>query len=276
MHQGKHKSYNYNMGIILSKPIREFKEKFINDLNNIIGNNNINNNPNKNNDNIKCLENKSKMEVLNQVTTKEGNSKSENSIYIEIIENYIYKINYTLNNNNNIKDIALLVKIPNNSIKGFLTNYHIDEKTLYDTKIITIFNNKGSYEYNTNNIFIFSDKFLNTTFIGIDQLEFEYIDIIKENNILENSLLIKYSEENNNFDYIESKILGKWGINIFYKEEKNYYDCDSVSYKLALIGDKGIIGIHKNIDYHYNIAINTEIIAKAIILNYSNNKNNCE
>lgn len=275
MHQGRHESFNYNIGIILSKPIKEFKEKFINDLNNIIGKNNINNNSNKNNDNIKYLENKSKMGMLNKVTTKEGTPKSENSITIEIIENYIYKINYNLNNNN-IKDIGLLVKIPNNSIKGFLTNYHIDEKALYDIKIITIFNNKGSYEYNTNNIFIFSDQFLNTTFIGIDQLELEYIDIIKENNILENPLLIKYSEENNNFDYIESKILGKWGINIFYKEEKNYYDCDSVSYKLALIIDQGIIGIHKNIDYHYNIAINTEIIAKALILNYSNNKNNCK
>jgi hypothetical protein len=207
------------------------------------------------------------MEVLNQVTTKEGNAKSENSIYIEIIENYIYKINYTLNNNN-IKDIALLVKIPNNSIKGFLTNYHIDEKTLYDTKIITIFNNKGSYEYNTNNIFIFSDKFLNATFIGIDQLEFEYIDIIKENNILENPLLIKYSEENNNFDYIESKILGKWGINIFYKEETDFYDYDSSYRKLALFEKNELLAIYKHTDYKYDIASNIQIISKAIRLNY--------
>ena len=275
IHRGKHKKSNFNLGTILTIPIKEFYEKFKNNLNKIndeddMSKNSIKTSTSSNSTNLK---NKSDTKNIKQKQKEMETDKGENSLIIEILENYICKITYKLNNND-IKDIGFLVRISNYPIKGLLTNYQIEEKNLYEISTIVIFYNKKIYKYDINNIFIFSDKFLNSTFIELEKFEYEYIEIKEERKNIDIPLLIKYSEENNTFNYIEAKIKGKWGINIFYEEEKNYYDCDSVSSKLALITDDGLIGVHKHIDYNYNIAVNVETIVKALLLNYSNFKNN--
>ena len=219
MHQGKRSNFNFNIGVILKIPIQEYYQKYKNDLNQINDKDSIRESLNSFNDNKikkfekeksttkskhdsqekyveKFIENKKKEKYTNKgkkdsMITKID--KEEKEIIIEIMENYICKISYKLHNKN-IEDIGFLVSIAFSdfSIKGFLTKYYMDEKSLNDINKIVILSNKELYELNFNNRFFFSDSFLNITFIEIDNLKFDYLDIPKNNNIIENPLLIKY------------------------------------------------------------------------------------
>lgn len=292
MHQGKRNNFNFNIGVLLKIPIQEYYQKYKNDLNQI---NDKDNNDTKiikfeKEENItkskhdsqgkyveKSIGDKKKEKYKNYGKEDSMITKidEEKAIIIEIMENYICKISYK-SNNKNIEDIGFLVSIAfsDYSIKGLLTKYHMDEKSLNELNKIVIFSNKALYELNFNNRFFFSDSFLSITFIEIDNLKFDYVDIPNNNNFIGNPLLIKYSEESFSFNYVETKILGKWGIYILYEKEKDYYDCDSLSSKLALLTDYVLIGIHKQNDYRYNTAINADIIVKAINLYISSNKLN--
>ena len=202
------------------------------------------------------------------------------SFSIEIIDNYMCRINYELNRQK-ITDLGILIKIPiynsNNNLFGILKRNHISDDILKDIKTINIFE-KGNKikEIYSKDILIFSDPFLNVTFIEIKNTLYNFNPIYEGDISFENALLVKYpdSNESNLCYFQEIEILGLWGINIFYKEKEKYinnYDYNISYSKLALIFNKQIIGIYqKNIPL-YDIAININIITKAINLSFKNN-----
>ena len=77
--------------------------------------------------------------------------------------------------------------------------------------------------------------------------------------------------------YTQGRIVEKWGINIIYKEEEDihYYGYKTSYYNVGLFDNNKLIGIQKQNSYKDKIAINIDIISKAINLNYfSKIKNN--
>ena len=202
------------------------------------------------------------------------------SFSIEIIDSYMCRINYEINKQK-ITDIGILIKIPiynsNNNLFGILMRNHISDNILKDIKTINIFE-KGNKikEIDSKDIFIFSDPFLNVTFIEIKNTLYNFNPIYEGDITFENALLIKYpdSNESNSCYFQEIEILGLWGINICYKEKEKYinnYDYNISYSKLALILNKQIIGIYQNNIPLYDTAININIITKAINLSFKNN-----
>jgi len=86
---------------------------------------------------------------------------------------------------NKNKELGFLVKIPiankSSFITGLLTKFYLDESILGNIKAINIFEN-GNLAFNLDseyleNIFIFSDEFLNVSFIELKNCDFNYIEI---------------------------------------------------------------------------------------------------
>ena len=113
-------------------------------------------------------------EILNAIGEPKINNKTkikeDNKIDIEIIDEYKCIIYYKLLNKV-IKDLGFLIKIPlgnNQSITGLITKYHIEENILNKIKEINIYKSKQLLEkLNSEFNFIFSDDFLNVSFIEI-------------------------------------------------------------------------------------------------------------
>ena len=261
IHIGKDEYHNCNIGTILKFPINEFNKKYKNNLNQKIAINLRNSNNVENNKN----------DILN----------IEKSIDIEILDRYICTITYKFDTKN-IKELGFFVKISisnsTNSITGFLTKYHIEEDILNNIKKINIININGNIDkLYSENIFYFSDEFLGSTFIEIKNLNFDFIDISDKNKTPKKLSLINYSYEENSFKYTQGRIVEKLGINIIYKEEEDihYYDYKTSYYNVGLFDNNKLIGIQKQNSYKDKIAINIDIISKAINLNYfSKIKNN--
>ena len=108
---------------------------------------------------------------------------------------------------------------------------------------------------------------------------------MKEIQICKKPLLIKYTSSNDLINYNKVKIIEQWGVNILFKDliqdfqdffTNNDYllNYDSSYFKLALLFNDKIIGIHTQNDHRYDISVNTSIIAKAIKLNYENDFKN--
>ena len=203
-------------------------------------------------------------------------------INIEIIgSSYMCKIYSELNKK--FTALGILVKIPlsnsNETLSGILTKYFIEDNILNSISTINIKDNDSIENIKLDNNFIYSDPFLEVTFIEIKNSKYDFIEINEEDIENENPLLIKYINSNDSINYNNAKIIDKWGVNILYKELiigfEDYFinndyllDYDSSSSKLALLLNEKIIGIHTQNDHHYDISVNASIIAKAIKLNY--------
>ena len=160
------------------------------------------------------------------------------SIDLEIIDSsYMFKIYSGLNKK--FADLGILIKIPlsnpNEALTGILTRYFIEDDILNHIHSINI----------------------------------------KDNDT--------YS--NDSINYNNAEIIEKWGVNILYKDliqgfqdffTNNDYllNYDSSYFKLALLFNDKIIGIHTQNDHRYDISVNSDIIAKAIKLNFENDFKN--
>ena len=204
---------------------------------------------------------------------------------IEILEKYICVINYNMPKNKN-KELGFLVKIPiankSSYITGLLTKFHVDEPILDNIKEINIFNN-GNLMLNLDsedleNIFIFSDEFLNISFIELKNCDFDYIDVFdgdKIDKIPDTINLIKYSKEINAYNNAYGNSLEKWGVFLIYHELDDilYMNYKSTSTTSGLIINDKLFGIYKQNIFKNEIATNIDVICKAIELNYSERNN---
>ena len=204
---------------------------------------------------------------------------------IEILEKYICVINYNMPKNKN-KELGFLVKIPiankSSYITGLLTKFHVDESILDNIKEINIFNN-GNLMLNLDseyleNIFIFSDEFLNISFIELKNCDFDYIDVFdgdKIDKIPDTINLIKYSKEINAYNNVYGNSVEKWGVFLIYHELDDllYMNYKSTSTTSGLIINDKLFGIYKQNIFKNEIATNIDAICKAIELNYSERNN---
>ena len=204
---------------------------------------------------------------------------------IEILEKYICVINYNMPKNKN-KELGFLVKIPiankSSFITGLLTKFYFDESILGYIKEINIFNN-GNLMLNLDseyleNIFIFSDEFLNISFIELKNCDFDYIDVFdgdKIDKIPDTINLIKYSKEINACNNVYGNSVEKWGVFLIYHELDDllYMNYKSTSTTSGLIINDKLFGIYKQNIFKNEIATNIDAICKAIELNY-NERNN--
>ena len=282
MHNGKQNSNNWNIGIVLKFPIIEFNKKYINNFKEIkLNENSSNENKTYINSIYKCkniLLSKSKIKI------NEESKNKINSIDIEVIDFYVCKIYYKLQKNI-ITDLGILIKIDiiNSKIPlfGILTKYYVEENILSDIKTINIVE-KGEIidKINLDDRFNFSDPFLDVTFIEINNTEYDFMEIYKGKEGPKESILITISNDDNSCIFKKAKIKKKWGVNYLYEEQKNPLDelnlddFDSSFSDLALLFNEQLVGFHKQRDYQSNIAINIDIIAKAIKLNFENNLKN--
>ena len=228
--------------------------------------------------------------IFEKINDKKANSKDiereindKNIILdIEILEKYICAINYKMPKNKN-KELGFLVKIPiankSSSITGLLTKFYLDESILSNIKAINIYEN-GNLAFNLDseyleNIFIFSDEFLNVSFIELKNCDFNYIEVFDRDRIPEEINLIKYSKGINTYDTKPGNHVEKWGIFIIYRELDDliYLNYKSSAYNSGLIINNKLLGIHKQNIFKNEIATNIDAICKAIDLNY-NEKNN--
>ena len=206
------------------------------------------------------------------------------SIDIEIIDSsYICKIYSGLNKK--FTDLGILITIPlsnsNETLTGILTRYFIEDNLLNQINAINIKDNGSIENIKLDDNFKYSDSFLNATFIEIKNSKYNFIEINDEDIVYKNPILIKYSYSNDSINYNQVIIMDKWGINILYKDlildcddfftnDDYLSDYDSSYSKLALLFNEKIIAIHTQNDHHYDISVNTNIIAKAIKLNFEN------
>ena len=228
--------------------------------------------------------------IFEKINDKKENSKDiereindKNIILdIEIMDKYICSINYNMKKEKN-KDLGFFVKIPiankSSSITGLLTKFYLDESILGNIKAINIFEN-GNLAFNLDseyleNIFIFSDEFLNVSFIELKNCDFNYIEVFDRDRIPEEINLIKYSKGINTYDTKPGNHVEKWGIFIIYREldDLTYLNYKSSAYNSGLIINNKFLGIHKQNIFKNEIATNIDAICKAIDLNY-NEKNN--
>ena len=206
------------------------------------------------------------------------------TIDIEIIDSsYICKIYSGLNKK--FTNLGILVKIllsnSNEILSGILTKYFIEDNALNHINEINIKDKDKIENIKLNNNFKYSDPFLDVTFFEINNSKYDFIEINEGNIPSGNPLLIKYTYSNDTIDYNNVKIINKWGVNIFYKDLTDilgfndyHLNYDSSYYKLALLFNDKIIGIHKQNDHLYDISVNISTIAKAIKLNFENNFKN--
>ena len=191
--------------------------------------------------------------------------------------------------NKKFSDLGILIKIPlsnsNEALTGILTRYFIEDDILNHVNSINIKDKDIIENIKLDDNFKYSDPFLSLTFIELNNSKYNYIEINERDIEYENPLLIKYTYSNDSINYNNVKIIEKWGVNILYKEliedfqdffNNNDYllNYDSSYIKLALLFNDKIIGIHTQNDHHYDISVNTSIIAKAIKLNYENDFKN--
>ena len=206
------------------------------------------------------------------------------TIDIEIIDSsYICKIYSGLNKK--FTNLGILVKIllsnSNEILSGILTKYFIEDNALNHINEINIKDKDKIENIKLNDNFKYSDPFLDVTFFEINNSKYDFIEINEGNIPSGNPLLIKYTYSNDTIDYNNVKIINKWGVNIFYKDLTDilgfndyHLNYDSSYYKLALLFNDKIIGIHKQNDHLYDISVNISTIAKAIKLNFENNFKN--
>ena len=195
-------------------------------------------------------------------------------IDIDIIDEFkciiYYKSSITI-----FSDLGFLIKMPigqKRILTGLLTKYHVEEKKLNTINTINIYKNKQLLDkLDSKDRFNFSDDFPNVTFIEIKNQNFDYIKIFEGKHFSENIILINYSPSLNSINQTFGKFKEKWGTSIRYLSDINK---KSTYINSGLLIDNQLIGIHKKNYNKNNMAININIISKAIKLNYLEKINN--
>ena len=161
--------------------------------------------------------------------------------------------------------------IPNSNepMKGLMTNNHIlDHKSLLKKIISLHFDlaNK-SYDLNPKNHFIFSDPFLDVTFIQLSEEELDEIGIdcleIHENKSIPDDAFIIQYPKGKNLSLAQGKIKSRWGFNLFHTISTDH---GSSGGPLVLLNNNKIIGIHKGgmKKLKCNAATNIQTIVEAL------------
>lgn len=200
-----------------------------------------------------------------QIIVKDIMIERKNKIDIIITNGFTCLIYYNLSGII-FRDIGFLTKIlvdKNVFLTGLLTKYYIDENKLYNMGLINIYKNRVLLEQiQLNDHFFFSDEFLNITFINIKNTQLDYIYAYEKKNISGNIDLINYSKTKNIMSQTSAIFKGKWGIAIKYLSDEPFLNS-------FLLVDNKIVGVHKKSYVDYDLAINIDVIFKAISLNYT-------
>ena len=192
------------------------------------------------------------------------------------ISKSICKIEYL---NQKIKGTGFLVKLPipdsKNPIRGIITSNHIlNETNLYNTQItLNFIVDKIKINVIPEFHFIFSDPFLDVTFIELKNHEydrFEFINI-KENQNLSTSY---YIINLNNQKLSNGNILKRWGFKLYHEIS---IDDEFLGSPLVSKKDNKIFGIHTKNNKKFNVAINMQSFIQAIsffckLYKYKSNK----
>ena len=186
-------------------------------------------------------------------------------------------------NNGRVRGTGFLIELPipdsNNSMKGLLTNNHIlNHGILYKKKItLNFFLEKKTLVLNFKKKgFIFSDPFIDITFIKLQNQELEELGIncleIQEEEFLlskgfTDSFIIQNPE--GILSFAQGKIIKRWGFNLFHSI--NTLDGSSGS-PLILTNNNKVLGVHKSgiKQKQYNVATNIQTIIKALRNIYRN------
>ena len=203
--------------------------------------------------------------------------------------NYIGKSTCLIEYNANIGKVigtGFLIELPipdsNNPMKGLITNHHILNYTiLKQTKIsLNFFLEKKTLVLNLKNLkkerFIFSDPFIDISFINFENQELEQLginclEIEEEEFLISNGLTDSFIVQNPKgiLSIAQGKILKRWGFNLYH----SINTCNGSSGSpLVLTKNNKVIGVHKSgmKQSHYNIATNIQVIIKAIRNIYNN------
>ena len=164
-------------------------------------------------------------------------------------------------------------------MKGLMTNNHVlNQKGLLKNLISINFDLENkSYNLNPKNHFIFSDPFLDVTFIQmkdkeLDELGIDCLEIHEEESITDDAFIVQYPN-GKNLSIAQGKIKSRWGFNLFHIVSTNH---GSSGGPLVLINDNKIIGIHKcgMKELKCNAATNIQTIIIALRVIYNSKINN--
>ncbi len=188
-------------------------------------------------------------------------------------------------NNRKAMGTGFLIELPipdsNNPMKGLITNYHVlNYKILKKIEIsLNFFLEKKTLALNLKQKrFIFSDSFIDITFIELDNKELEELginclEIEEEKFLISNGLTDSFIVQNPNgiLSFAQGKILKRWGFNLYHSI--NTIEGSSGS-PLVLEKNNKVIGVHKSgmKQSQYNIASNIQVIVKAIRNIYNNRR----
>lgn len=212
----------------------------------------------------------------------EGNGEILNLINVNNIAKSTCIIEY-INNNKRIKGTGFLVELPipnsNNPMKGLMTNNHIlDHKILLKKEISLSFDLENkSFNLYPNDHLIFSDPFLDVTFIKLkdeelEELGLDCLEIHEEKSITTGAFIVQYPN-GKNLSIAQGKIKSRWGYNIFHTVSTDH---GSSGGPLVLINNNKIIGIHKSgmKELNCNAATNIQTIVEALRVIYNSKINN--
>ena len=186
-------------------------------------------------------------------------------------------------NNRKAMGSGFLIELPipdsNNTMKGLITNHHIlNYKILKQVEISLNFflENKKLVLDLKKKHFIFSDPFIDITFIELENQELEELginclEIQEEEFLISKGLTDSVQNPNGILSFAQGKILKRWGFNLYHSI--NTIDGSSGS-PLVLTKNNKVIGVHKSgvKQSQYNIATNIQVIIKAIRNIYNNRK----
>ena len=188
-----------------------------------------------------------------------------------------------ISNNKRIKGTGFLIELPipnsNDPMKGVMTNNHIlDHKILLKNQITLNFDLENkSFDLKPKNHFIFSDPFLDITFIQLkdeelEELGIDCLEIHEEKAITTGAFIVQYPN-GKNLSIAQGKIKSRWGFNLFHVVSTEH---GSSGGPLALINNNKIIGVHKcgMKELKCNAATNIQTIVEALRVIYNSNITN--
>ena len=187
------------------------------------------------------------------------------------ISKSICKIEYL---NQKIKGTGFLATLPipdsKNSIRGIIASNHILNITnLYNTQItLNFIVNKMKINLIPKNQFIFSDPFLDVTFIELKNHEydkFEFINIKENLNISKSYYIINL----NNQKLSNGNLLKRWGFKLYHNIS---VDDEFIGSPLISKNDNEIVGVHIRNNKKNNVAINMQSLIQAISVFYKSYK----
>ena len=208
-------------------------------------------------DNEKIIEGRGKLLELNNV-----------NIIGKSTCNIAFKIH-----DSTIKGTGFLIKLPipnsNKPMKGLMTNNHVlNYNVLTKDRISLIFEStKKNFDLYLKNHFIFSDPFLDITFIKLNEeelnkLEIDCLEIHEEESIPDEAFICQYSY-GKHLSLAQGKIKSRWGFNLYHTINTDY---GSSGAPIVLLSDNKIIGVHKCglKDLKCNAATDIQTIVRAL------------